>query len=240
MHELLRHVRLLAFDYNGILVPHNGLLAEEAVLRALERAKRLGIKVCIVTSRPLSLLDERLLRLCDAVAAEEGCVLLIEGRREVRKPEGWDEMRERVRSALGRPLMEGEVVIVYPLGKLDELRRLAPEAQATINRDKVVLVPKGADKGVALRRLKQALGVREGVLAMGDGENDLKLFGEADVKVAPANAAEITKRSADIVLDKVDGDAVVELINMIAEAQGTPSPSSDAPQQGSRQSHHHR
>jgi Cof subfamily protein (haloacid dehalogenase superfamily) len=59
------------------------------------------------------------------------------------------------------------------------------------------LIPPGQDKGVALETLLKRLAVRrEGVLAFGDGENDVSMFDVAGMPVAMGNAMDCAKQRA--------------------------------------------
>ncbi|OOK66020.1 haloacid dehalogenase-like hydrolase family protein [Mycobacterium kansasii] len=50
-------------------------------------------------------------------------------------------------------------------------------------------------------------------VAVGDAENDLSLFGIAEIGAAVADAVASVRRSADLVLDKPDGAGVAELLS---------------------------
>ena len=49
-------------------------------------------------------------------------------------------------------------------------------------------------------------------VAVGDAENDLSLFGIAEIGAAVADAVASVRRLADVVLDKPDGAGVAELL----------------------------
>ncbi len=71
------------------------------------------------------------------------------------------------------------------------------------------LLPAGVDKGRALRALCAARGWTGRVLAAGDAENDLALFGAADVRVAVAGRCAALEAAADEVLATQANAAVV-------------------------------
>lgn len=76
------------------------------------------------------------------------------------------------------------------------------------------VVPKGVNKGAAIHKLSEYLGVpMENTVAAGDNMNDITMIEEAHVGVAVANAVEAAKEAADYVtvLDNNEG-AVAELI----------------------------
>ena len=58
----------------------------------------------------------------------------------------------------------------------------------------------GADKGGALLRLAELLGIRqEATMAFGDGENDISMLRMAGIGVAMENAEDHVKEAADYV-----------------------------------------
>jgi len=67
-----------------------------------------------------------------------------------------------------------------------------------------------ANKGVALRIVAQAYGIRrEETIAFGDGDNDAELLKEAGLGVALANAGEMARQAADIIVPWSNDDAGV-------------------------------
>ncbi|EJX06432.1 haloacid dehalogenase-like hydrolase [gut metagenome] len=62
------------------------------------------------------------------------------------------------------------------------------------------LVPKGIDKAASIKRLLDHLQLdREGVIAMGDGFNDLSMIHYAGLGVAMCNAVDAVKAEADVI-----------------------------------------
>ncbi|MGC8969918.1 MAG: HAD family hydrolase [Conexivisphaera sp.] len=147
---------------------------------------------------------------------EGGAIILYGSRRIVAAPADWSVRRESVVAQLrsrGYRCSLGEVAIYVDGVPSDPPRgtQIAP------NRGSAIVLPEGIDKGFGVRALKEAMGYRGKVVAIGDGENDLAMFEAADVKVAVANAVEELKRAADIVLSKEDGDGVLELVRMLED-----------------------
>jgi Cof subfamily protein (haloacid dehalogenase superfamily) len=66
-----------------------------------------------------------------------------------------------------------------------------------------------ANKGHALVTLRERLGIpREATIAVGDGENDIPLLGEAGLAVAMGNARPATRAAADHIIPGNDEDGV--------------------------------
>jgi len=84
-----------------------------------------------------------------------------------------------------------------------------------------------AGKGRAVGALRERLGLRRGgVVAFGDGENDLPLLREAGLAVAMGNGAAVTQAAADRIApsNAEDGVAVV-LEELLGHGFLTPPPS---------------
>ena len=77
----------------------------------------------------------------------------------------------------------------------------------------VEIAPEGVDKGRALVRLAEYLGVaREEVMAFGDGQNDAPMLACAGVGAAVANACPETLACADVVAPPNTEDGVAQVI----------------------------
>lgn len=73
------------------------------------------------------------------------------------------------------------------------------------------IVPAEASKGHALERVAAILGIPlADTLAVGDGENDVEMIRRAGVGMAVANAAQLLKNHADVVLARSCDEAVLE------------------------------
>ncbi|HEX6817784.1 MAG TPA: Cof-type HAD-IIB family hydrolase, partial [Ktedonobacterales bacterium] len=73
-----------------------------------------------------------------------------------------------------------------------------------------------ANKGTALRRLRDDLGIpREGVIAVGDGENDIPLLREAGLGVAMGNARPATLAMANHVIPSNDDDGLAVFLEAL-------------------------
>ena len=78
------------------------------------------------------------------------------------------------------------------------------------------LLPKGATKGAGLLKLADILGIKhENTIGMGDNENDLSLVQDAGLGIAVANAAEIVKRSADMITVDNNSHAVRAVVEYL-------------------------
>lgn len=84
--------------------------------------------------------------------------------------------------------------------------------------DFIELLHKDTDKGKALLRLADALGVsRDSAFAVGDGSNDVDMLRAASVGFVPENGDVFAKNAGDIIVKSNDNDAVADTIRKIEE-----------------------
>jgi hydroxymethylpyrimidine pyrophosphatase-like HAD family hydrolase len=78
------------------------------------------------------------------------------------------------------------------------------------------MTPDGVSKASALEAVRQRYEVPEGsTLVVGDGQNDIEMFGWAGVAVAMDGADETTKAAADAVTGPVELDGLVSVLDAI-------------------------
>mmetsp|Transcript_18874 Transcript_18874/g.46333 ORF Transcript_18874/g.46333 Transcript_18874/m.46333 type:complete len:324 (+) Transcript_18874:111-1082(+) len=84
----------------------------------------------------------------------------------------------------------------------------------------VEYLAKGVCKGTGLLKLCEVEGVDpKGVVAFGDGDNDMEFLQYSGLGVAMANAREVTKAKADVVLEETnDQDGVAKQIERLTKA----------------------
>ena len=75
------------------------------------------------------------------------------------------------------------------------------------------IMPKGCNKGRALRILAKHLGISiERTIAVGDNENDIAMFRAAGLGIAVANACDSAREAADVVLDVTNEQGAIAAI----------------------------
>ena len=78
------------------------------------------------------------------------------------------------------------------------------------------VVKRGVDKGTALLRLADAMGIgREHVYAVGDGYNDVEMLRAARLGFAPANGDSLALAAADRVVRSAEQGAVAHVIELL-------------------------
>lgn len=205
--------RALAIDYDGTLTESSQPDAD--LLAAIAEARAAGRKVILCTGR---ILEELLLdwpeaqQPFDALVAENGAVLVIDGReRPLTAPVPLaldDALRAR-----GIAFRRGSVLLAteatYAGIVLNVITRLGIDCQLVHNRSALMVLPPGTTKGTGLVEALAELGVsRHSTIAIGDAENDHALLAVAEIGVAVGNAVPSLQATADVVLSERAGAAV--------------------------------
>jgi len=209
----------LALDYDGTLASHDRLA--DATVAALERARRAGLQLVLVTGRTFFELTRVCSRLdlFDVVVAENGAVLHYPADDAIRD-EG-PEPPPRLIAALDRhaiPFQLGLVIVATAHSYEAQVRGIIADAGVELdfvrNRAALMLLPRGVSKGSGVRHALQRLGLSfHDVLAIGDAENDLELFASCGYAACPGNAVAEVRRVADWVFPGDGGEAVTRAID---------------------------
>ncbi|WP_259720542.1 HAD-IIB family hydrolase [Synechococcus sp. CS-1328] len=212
----------IATDFDGTIAHNNDV--DDATLAALERAKKSGRKLLLVTGRELpdlQLVFPRL-DLFDLVVVENGAVLFNPQSKEVSilaeppLPKFVAELRAHKVS----PLSTGYVIVAthepHHIEVLKIIHEYGLELQVIFNKGSVMVLPSGVNKatGLAAALAELALSPHNAV-AIGDAENDHAFMRLCECSAAVANALPAVKETADLVLDKARGEGVVELVDRL-------------------------
>jgi hydroxymethylpyrimidine pyrophosphatase-like HAD family hydrolase len=216
--------KALAADYDGTLARH-GRVAP-ATVEALERLRRSGRRLILVTGREL----EELLGiffsvdLFDRVVAENGALLYRPQSGEVsllgaRPPLAFVE---KLRRRCVKPMSVGRVIVATwePEQEvaLETIRDLGLELQIIVNKRAVMILPSGIDKATGLAAALEELGLSpSSVIGIGDAENDQGFLELCGRSVAVANALPMLKERVDWITVGDHGDGVVELIEQLLD-----------------------
>lgn len=197
---------ILALDYDGTLATH-GILAPD-VREAVERARRDGIIVVLVTGRILEDLRRAAgdLRWVDAIVAENGAVLAFpeNGRTIVLgnppPPQLLNELhRQEIPVRTGECVIEAEARFGPRI--LSAIRALELPLVLAYNRESLMILPQGVSKATGFRRSLSILRLSEhNAIGIGDAENDHALLETCEVGVAVAWGSQALQQIADRVL----------------------------------------
>jgi hydroxymethylpyrimidine pyrophosphatase-like HAD family hydrolase len=217
--------RVLACDYDRTLA--TAAAATDEALAALRSVARSGRRLVMVTGRTMAeLLDVFTeFSVFDVIIVENGALLV--------RPETGEQrpLAEPIPARLLRELRDrgvehlvvGTVICATSATNFGLIHEVVQELGLgdlglIVNRDSLMVTPPGINKGSGLRAAVAELGeVLAATVAVGDGENDLPLIGEAGVGVAVANAVDQLKSLADFVLDEPNGAGIVTLCKSLVD-----------------------
>lgn len=212
------HFRAVVLDYDGTLTT-SGRPSDD-LLGALERVRKRGLRLVVVTGRSMSSLRRDfpdVNRWFDLVVVENGAMLYRQG---VARSFS-SSVPVTIDAALQRrsvPFERGQVLLScdarYDRVVLEELSRLHLDCQIVRNRGTIMVLPAGISKGTGVDRALDALRVSpHNAIAVGNAENDLSTFDVCELGVAVSNALRPVKSHADLVLSLPAGDGVRELLD---------------------------
>lgn len=215
-------VTALATDYDETLAEEG--LVSATTLSALRKLKDSGRRLILVSGRQLPDLRRVFpnFSIFDRIVAENGAILHdpATGNERLLAPAPPPAFVESLRTRGVDPLLVGQSVIgtLVPneMIVLDEIRRHGLELEIIFNKGAVMVLPSGINKATGLKAALDDLDMPiDGVVAIGDAENDHDLLRRAGFGVAVANALPSLKNTADRITLAPAGDGVTEIIDAI-------------------------
>jgi len=211
----------IACDYDSTLA-HEGRVAPETV-EVLRRARTAGRKLILITGRRLedlaSVFSET--SVFDLIVAENGG-LLSYPTTKLEEPLCAEPSEKFVAALALRqvPLSVGKAVVAthqpYETVVQEVIEKLHLDLAITFNRESVMVLPRGIDKGSGLRAALHRLEIEAPqVVGIGDAENDLSFLRLCGFSVAVANAIESLKSQVDHVTLLEDGAGASKIIEEV-------------------------
>ncbi|WP_439623163.1 HAD-IIB family hydrolase [Gemmata sp.] len=211
----------IATDYDGTIA-HDGVV-DDATVAALERSKKSGRKLIMVTGRELPELKTVCPRLdlFDLAVVENGAVLYNPQSKETRvlaeppPPKFAETLRARK-----VPVSAGHVIVAtvepHHVETLNVIREMGLELQVIFNKGSVMVLPSGVNKATGLAAALAEFGLSpHNTVGVGDAENDHAFMRVCECSAAVANALPAVKDTADIVMNGKRGAGVAELIDQL-------------------------
>ncbi len=214
--------RMVATDYDGTLAS-NGRVGKDT-LKALQRVRKSGRKLVLITGRELESLQSvfRELHLFDLIVAENGALLYYPSTGEEKPlaktpPTKFVEM---LRGSGVNPLSVGRCIVAtvkpHDAAVKHAIRELGLDWQIILNRESVMVLPAGTDKGTGFRAALAELEVESAsVVGIGDAENDFAFLSLCGLSVAVANAIPSLKEQVQLVTSGEDGAGVAEALQRL-------------------------
>lgn len=212
----------VASDFDGTLTDEGRV--SSATLAALARVRESGRKLILITGRELESLREVLPQLdqFDLVVAENGALLYSPVSGEERAlcqlpPARFLEALHRHGVApisIGR----GVIATVRPHDAMvaQVIGELGLDLQIIFNREAVMILPAGVNKGAGLKAALAELGLPgAAVVGIGDAENDYAFLRLCGFSVAVANAIPSLKEQVQLVTSGAAGAGVAEVVQKL-------------------------
>ncbi|MGN6303626.1 MAG: HAD-IIB family hydrolase [Mesorhizobium sp.] len=212
----------LATDYDGTLA-QDGLVSK-STLSALEKLKKSGRKLILVTGRELPDLKQVFpeVGMFDKVVAENGALIYTPASEEERaiSPSPSPEFVAKLKKRGVKPLSVGRSIVAtwepHQATVLDVIKKLGLELEIVFNKGAVMVLPSGINKATGLAAALKDLRLSpHNVVAVGDAENDHAFLRASGCSVAVDNALPAVKETADFVTKAVRGKGVEELIRKL-------------------------
>lgn len=209
----------LAADYDGTLA-HDGIVARKT-LAALERFKKSGRKLVLVTGRELPDLKRVFpeLSLFDKVVAENGAMIYTPASEEERviAPSPEPKFVARLKRQGVKPLSVGRSIVAtwepHQATVLDIIKKMGLELEIIFNKGAVMILPSGINKATGLAAALQDLRLSpHNVVGVGDAENDHAFLQACGCSAAVDNAIPAVKDTANLVMRGARGKGVEQLI----------------------------
>lgn len=212
------HIMAVAFDYDGTIAK-DGIVSENTIA-AIKNVIASGRKLILVTGRMLSdlLTVFPQAELFSRIIAENGAVLYRpDTKTQVLLGAAAPESLVRSLKRKGIPLEVGASIVAtvkpHEVAVLEAIRDLGLEHHIVFNREAVMVLPPGVNKGTGLRAALLELQLSShNVVGIGDSENDHALLQACEYAVAPANALPMVKSIADRVTRGEYGEGAAELM----------------------------
>jgi hydroxymethylpyrimidine pyrophosphatase-like HAD family hydrolase len=205
---------LLAIDFDGTMKGPGSNVSRRLIERLI-RLRKAGTKLVLVTGRCIPELEQLIdVSLFDAVVAENGTIVLIDGKKKLLAPASWAPVRAKLMKHFERGCEE----VVISLDREEEARAarvVGGMAKIELNKNRIMIMPKGLDKASGLAVAVRRLDARGSVASIGDGENDLSMFRASDFRVALENSVDSLKMEADYTATLPNGKGVVEAIDFL-------------------------
>jgi phosphoglycolate phosphatase (TIGR01487 family) len=217
-------IAAVAADYDGTVADEGKV--GDPVLSALRSFRGSGRRLVLVTGRELGELLQVFpeVGVFDRVVAENGALLFDPATRKERllgnPPPAL--LVERLRRAGVSPISVGRSIVAtvtaFQGEVLAAIRELNLRLEVSLNKGAIMILPEGVNKGSGLRVALEDLSLSaKDTAAIGDGENDVRLFEACGFGIALSNSVAQLKKRADFITSRPAGKGVIEGIRWLMQ-----------------------
>jgi hydroxymethylpyrimidine pyrophosphatase-like HAD family hydrolase len=217
----------IATDYDATVATEGD--ADPPGLVALRLAQATGRKLILITGRELESLRDVFPEwsLFDLVVAENGALLYhpATNRERLLCEVAPESLVAALRRRGVRPLSVGRSIIATVIPQetvvLETIHDLRLNWHVILNRESVMILPKGVNKGTGFAAALAELGLAgENVMGIGDAENDDAFLRLCGLSVAVANAIPSLKKLTNLVTKGERGAGVAEAVQHLLSIDG--------------------
>lgn len=242
-YNLLAKIKVIATDVDGTLtVDRESYLIHRDTIDAIRELEKNNIKIILVSGNTMPVLFglSRYIGTSGPVVGENGCLVGYKGEiipvcsKSTKELVGLilEEFGEELTSSWQNKYREYDYAFRPKIKSLEAHRELTRRIKKLLEKKRITwakvissgfaihLTPAdaGKDKGL-VKALEIINAKREEVVGIGDGANDVEMYNAVGLRVAVANADELLKKHADIVLDEPSGRGFARLARLILEAK---------------------
>jgi hydroxymethylpyrimidine pyrophosphatase-like HAD family hydrolase len=228
--------RVVAADYDGTLA--NDGRVDKNTLETLACVRESGRKLLLVTGRELESLRSVFpeLGFFDLIVAENGALLYhpSTGEEKLLGKSPSPAFVEMLRRLGANPVSVGGCVVAtvkpHEAAVYQAIGELSLDLQVIMNRESVMVLPVGMDKGTGFRAALAELRLpMASAVGIGDGENDYAFLSLCGFSVGVGNAIPSLKERVQLVTSGEAGAGVVEMLQKLLAAEDSLDAAHPAP-----------
>ncbi len=215
----MTEIKLIAFDYDRVLTNEN-LKFDDRLIPHLEDIRNNGIISGIITGRRWNYI-EQMKSFFDFIVYENGFFLYYDKHIKL-----FDKIQENTAKNVKKILAThnvdcifGELLISCTLDKMNyvmEIKDSIGDIDIVTNIDRFLILPKGINKGSALKYVLNMFNIKEDNAAVvGDGENDVLMFKNAGFPACIGNSIEELKKLSRFCANKKFSNGTMEILSYL-------------------------
>jgi len=215
----MKQIKLIAFDYDRVLTDEN-LKFDDRLIHYLEDIKNNGIISGIITGRRWNYI-EKMKNFFDFIVYENGFFLYHNKHIKLFNKIQEDTAKnvKKILESHNVDCIYGELLISCTLDKMDyviKIKESMEDIDIVTNIDRFLILPKGINKGSALKYVLNMFNIKEDNAAVvGDGENDILMFKIAGFPACIGNSIEELKKISRFCSNERFSSGTMEILSYL-------------------------